>query len=62
MTCNSCIHIEVCGKYQATGGHVRNCKHWIPVPGKRKEPPQVTQQTIDALNKMGKAVHGGNNG
>lgn len=40
-TCNDCLHIEVCGKYQATGGHVRNCKHfvtennvgckWIPV-------------------------------
>ena len=41
MDCNNCLHIAVCDKYQATGGHVRNCKHfatdnnvgskWIPV-------------------------------
>ena len=41
MDCDNCLHIAVCGKYQATGGHVRNCKHfvtdnnvgskWIPV-------------------------------
>lgn len=39
-TCEDCLHIAVCGRYAATGGHVRECKHfatdnivghkWIP--------------------------------
>lgn len=58
MTCKKCLHIEVCGKYQATGGHVRNCKHWVENPQPTKEEtPRITQQTIDALIKMGQAVH-----
>ena len=60
MTCNSCIHIAVCGKYQATGGHVRNCKHWFPVHVPKEEPPKITEQTMDALKKMGEKAHGGN--
>ena len=28
-TCENCIHIAVCGKFSATGGHVRNCKHFL---------------------------------
>ena len=27
--CNNCIHKAVCGKLQATGGHVRECEHFI---------------------------------
>lgn len=27
--CNNCIHQPVCGKFLATGGHVRECRHWI---------------------------------
>ena len=25
--CNNCEHNPVCGKFQATGGHVHSCKH-----------------------------------
>ena len=25
--CNNCGHKPVCGKFQATGGHVNNCEH-----------------------------------
>ena len=61
MTCKKCLHIEVCGKYQATGGHVWNCKHWMPrLP--KEETPKITDQTMDALNKMGEKAHGGNDG
>ena len=56
-TCENCIHVEVCGKYQATGGHVRNCKHWLPRLHPQIEESNITDQTIDALNKMGKKVH-----
>ena len=35
--------------------------HWMPLPEPPKEePPKITGQTIDALNKMGAAAHGGN--
>ena len=34
MCCNNCLHIAVCGKYLATGGHVRNCKHFYEVGDK----------------------------
>lgn len=27
--CNNCIHQPVCGKFLATGGHVRECRHWM---------------------------------
>lgn len=40
-TCKECLHLAVCGRYTATGGNVRECKHfvtdnnvggkWIPV-------------------------------
>ena len=37
--------------------------HWMPLPEPPKEePPKINKQTLDALNKMGKAVHGGNDG
>lgn len=62
MTCKNCLHIAVCGKYQATGGHVRNCKHWYPSPEAKEELSRLTKQTIDALNKMGEKAHGGNGG
>ena len=26
--CNNCIHQPVCGKFLATGGHVRECEHF----------------------------------
>lgn len=26
--CESCMHVAVCSKYQATGGHVRDCRHY----------------------------------
>ena len=26
--CKECIHLAVCGTYDATGGNVRNCKHF----------------------------------
>ena len=26
--CSSCMHVVVCSKYQATGGHVKDCKHF----------------------------------
>lgn len=26
--CNNCIHKPVCGKFLATGGHVRECEHF----------------------------------
>lgn len=26
--CNNCIHQPVCGKFLATGGHVRECEHY----------------------------------
>ena len=26
--CNNCIHKPVCSKFAATGGHVRECKHF----------------------------------
>ena len=26
--CNNCIHKTVCGKFAATGGHVRECEHF----------------------------------
>ena len=26
--CNNCIHKAVCGKFSATGGHVRECEHY----------------------------------
>jgi hypothetical protein len=36
--CSLCIHIEVCSKYEATGGNVKRCQHfkkekhgqWLP--------------------------------
>ena len=28
--CDKCVHKAVCGKYQATGGHVRECEHFVP--------------------------------
>ena len=94
MDCNNCLHIAVCGKYQATGGHVRNCKNfveekhgrWIadkktgfcycseclvsgspqwkrcPVCESKMDLPNITEETMDALKKMGEKVHGGNNG
>lgn len=27
--CNNCIHKTVCGKFADTGGHVRECEHYI---------------------------------
>ena len=27
-SCESCMHVAVCSKYQATGGHVRDCGHY----------------------------------
>jgi hypothetical protein len=27
--CNNCIHQPVCGKFLATGGHVRECRYWM---------------------------------
>ena len=27
--CNNCIHKAVCSKFAATGGHVRECEHFI---------------------------------
>ena len=27
--CQQCIHLAVCGTYDATGGNVRNCKHFV---------------------------------
>ena len=38
MRCKECLHIEVCGRYSATGGHVRECRHFVTdtnVGGKR---------------------------
>lgn len=29
--CNNCIHKPVCGKFAATGGHVRECEHFKEV-------------------------------
>ena len=26
--CDNCLHKPVCGKFQATGGHVRECEHF----------------------------------
>lgn len=26
--CNNCLHKEVCSKFLATGGHVRECDHF----------------------------------
>lgn len=26
--CEKCVHKPVCGKYVATGGHVRECEHF----------------------------------
>lgn len=26
--CDKCLHKEVCGKYIATGGHVKSCEHF----------------------------------
>ena len=28
-TCKECLHIAVCGRYTATGGNVRECKHFV---------------------------------
>lgn len=37
--------------------------HWMLLPESHKEePPKINKQTLDALNKMGKAAHGGNDG
>ncbi len=32
--CNNCIHKPVCSIYTATGGHVRECKHFREVTKK----------------------------
>lgn len=33
--------------------------HWMPLPEPPKvEPPKITDQTLNALNRMGDAVHG----
>ena len=32
--CNKCEHRPVCGKYQATGGHVKSCDHFREVTKK----------------------------
>ena len=44
----------------------QECKHWYGFYadnfcsyGEKKPKPNITDQTIDALNKMGDAVHGG---
>ena len=29
IDCKNCLHVEVCGKYSATGGYIRNCKYFI---------------------------------
>jgi hypothetical protein len=28
-TCKECLHLAVCGRYTATGGNVRECKHFV---------------------------------
>lgn len=38
LVCENCLHNKVCGKYVATGGHVKECEHfeeekhgrWLP--------------------------------
>lgn len=29
VVCENCLHKPVCGKYAATGGQVRECKHLL---------------------------------
>lgn len=46
-SCKECLHIAVCGRYSATGGHVKECEHfagdrnapskWIPVTERMPE-------------------------
>lgn len=49
--CKKCLHIAVCGRYAATGGHVRECKHfatenivghkWIPTAEQLPESQKI---------------------
>ncbi len=29
VACKECLHLAVCGRYTATGGNVRECKHFV---------------------------------
>ena len=51
--CNKCIHQPVCGKFQATGGHVKSCEHhkeerkgrWIDV----RATPSVCRNNVSVV-------------
>lgn len=47
--CNKCIHKAVCGKHKATGGHVRECEHFLP--GVAQTVPVQTVHATILLNK-----------
>ena len=69
MDCNNCLHIAVCDKYQATGGHVRNCKHfatdnnvgskWIPVSERLPEVECYTYSTDVLFCEYEEGIHVG---
>lgn len=46
--------------YLAPCNYPKAYPYWMPLTEQpRKEPTQITKQTADALNKMGKKAHGG---
>lgn len=66
------VHCKECEHMGITPDSFRWCYVWDGINvmgdegycnyGEKRVKPNISKQTADALNKMGKAVHGGNDG